>query len=149
MSMSESILDVSRDSFFEVLKPILEREYPVETSQTAFGVFGYGSEVLRLDDTYSADHHWGLRINALMPDYLFRGHHDEIMETVEKNLPEKPIADIRYARGSLALGLSLVSLEGYLGRTIGIAEPPETFEQWLAIPEEDIIHVINGEIWHR
>ena len=54
--MTETILDVSRDFFFDVLKPILERKFPLETSQTAFGVFGYGSEVLQLDDEYSSDH---------------------------------------------------------------------------------------------
>ncbi|MCO6453270.1 MAG: DUF4037 domain-containing protein [Caldilineales bacterium] len=145
--MSESIIDVSRDFFFEVLKPILESEYPVETSQTAFGVFGYGSEVLRLDDTYSSDHHWGLRINALMPDYLYRGHHDEILATVERKLPKSFRGHSLREGLSGGAGLSLVSLEGYLSRTIGIAEPPETFEQWLSIPEEDIVHVINGEIW--
>ena len=57
--MRESIIDVSRNFFFEVVKPILERNFPEETAQTTFGVFGYGSEVLRLDDEYSADHHWG------------------------------------------------------------------------------------------
>ena len=48
--MRESIIDVSRNFFFEVVKPILERNFPEETAQTTFGVFGYGSEVLRLDD---------------------------------------------------------------------------------------------------
>jgi hypothetical protein len=48
--VTESIIEVSRDFFFEVLEPILEREFPLETSQTAFGVFGYGSEVLQFDE---------------------------------------------------------------------------------------------------
>lgn len=59
--MTKTIIDVSRDFFHEIIKPILEREFPSETKQTAFGVFGYGSEVLKLDDEYSSDHHWGLR----------------------------------------------------------------------------------------
>ncbi len=33
----------------------------------AFGVWGLGSEALKLDDEYSRDHHWGLRIDAIMP----------------------------------------------------------------------------------
>ena len=53
-----SIIDVSRSFFFEVVKPILERNFPEETAQTTFGVFGYGSEVLwglgqQLDPTRS------------------------------------------------------------------------------------------------
>ena len=145
--MTESIVDVSRDFFFEILLPILQAEYPTETSQTAFGAFGYGSEVLRLDDDYSSDHHWGLRINALMPEYLYKGHHEEILQNVASHLPDS------YRGHSLQEGyvgvkaLSLMSLERFLRQTIGIDYPPKTYEEWLNLPEEDIVHVINGEIW--
>ncbi|HMR65972.1 MAG TPA: DUF4037 domain-containing protein, partial [Anaerolineae bacterium] len=30
----------------------------------------------------------------------------------------------------------------------GLDHPPQTYEEWLRIPEEDIIHLVNGEIWH-
>jgi hypothetical protein len=143
----ETLIDVSRAFFFDVLKPILEREFPLETSQTAFGVFGYGSEVLQLDDEYSGDHHWGLRINALMPDYLFEGRQDEILHVVDANLPATYRGFSLQEGLSGGKGLSLVSLEAYLRSTIGAAQPPETYEEWLRIPEEDIVHVVNGEIW--
>ena len=146
--MSETIIDVSRDFFHEIMKPILEQEFPDETSQTAFGVFGYGSEVLKLDDEYSSDHHWGLRINALLPDFLFDLRRDRILDVVETNLPAT------YRGHSLRQGftggraLAIDSLEGFLKRTIGIDYPPETYEEWLQVPEEDIIHIITGEIWY-
>ncbi len=146
--MTESIIDVSRDFFNEILKPILEREFPEETAQTAFGVFGYGSEVLELDDEYSSDHHWGLRINALMPDYLFNSHREEILRVVDANLPETYRGHSLREGFSGGKGLSIASLEGYLKRTIGTVNPPKTYRDWLNIPEEDIIHLINGEIWH-
>ena len=146
--MSESIVDVSRDFFFEVLLPILQREYPTEASQTAFGVFGYGSEVLRLDDEYSSDHHWGLRINALMPEYLFKGRQKEILGVVDSNLPDSYRGHSLQKGYTVGKGLSLMSLERFLTQTIGIDYPPETYEEWLSLPEEDIVHVINGEIWY-
>ena len=46
----------SRGFFLEVVRPILEREFPEETAQTAFGLFGYGSEALKLDDELTR--HW-------------------------------------------------------------------------------------------
>jgi hypothetical protein len=46
------------------------------------------------------------------------------------------------------IGVTPESLEGFLSRTIGITFEPKTFEDWLKIPEEDIIHVINGQVWH-
>ncbi|RME42173.1 MAG: DUF4037 domain-containing protein [Chloroflexi bacterium] len=146
--MTQSIVDVSREFFFEILLPILEREFPAETAQTAFGVFGYGSEVLRLDDAYSSDHHWGLRINAVMPDALYRQKRDEILATVDASLPETYRGHpLREGLGP-GKGLSLMSLEGFLRQTIGIDHVPQNYEEWLNAPEEDIIHVINGEIWH-
>ena len=78
--MSETIIDISRDFFNQIIKPVLVEHFPKETAQTAFGVFGYGSEVLKLDDEYSRDHHWGLRIDALMPEQVFEDKREAIMQ---------------------------------------------------------------------
>ncbi len=145
--MSESIIDVSRQFFFEVLEPILERHFPEETRRTTFGVFGYGSEVLRLDDEYSADHHWGIRINALMPEEMFQQRNAEILRVVEREMPSTFRGHNLREGLSGGKGLSLTSLEGYLRRTIGLTTVPETYAEWLSVPEEDIMHIINGEIW--
>lgn len=146
--MSESIIDVSRDFFNEVVQPILEREFPTETAQTAFGVFGYGSEVLRLDDTYSTDHHWGLRINALVPEEIFKARNEAVQQTVSAHLPATWRGHSLREGLSGGRGLSLTSLEAYLTRTIGIDHPPRTYQEWLSIPEEDMAHVVEGEVWY-
>lgn len=145
--MSESIIDVSRDFFNEIVKPILEREFPGELAQMAFGVFGYGSEALRLDDEYSRDHHWGLRINALMPEALFQKHHTAILDAVRANLPST-YRGHALREGYTGTGLELDSLEGFLGRTVGLTHAPQTYAEWLSIPEEDITHIVNGEVWY-
>ena len=145
--MSESIVDVSRGFFYEVLKPILESSFPAATAQTTFGVFGYGSEVLRLDDEHSADHHWGIRINALMPEALFAEQAAGILRVVERELPASYRGHNLRAGYSSGKGLSLTSLEGYLQRTVGLTRAPESYLEWLNVPEEDITHIINGEIW--
>jgi hypothetical protein len=148
MSASESIIDISRAFFDEVVRPVLEREFPAEMAQMVFGVFGYGSEVLRLDDAYSRDHHWGLRINGLMPAELFQARAEPIMQALIAQLP----ATFRgyalregYTKWS---GLELSSLEQHLRQTIGIDHPPRSYAEWLNIPEEDITHVVGGEVWH-
>ena len=87
--MTKSIIDISHAFFDEILGPILQDKFPAETAQIAFGVFGYGSEVLQLDDAYSSDHHWGLRVNALVPETLFEARGKEILTAVEANLPER------------------------------------------------------------
>jgi hypothetical protein len=145
--MPESIVDVSRQFFVEILLPILRRDFPLETSQTAFGVFGYGSEVMGLDDDYSSDHHWGIRINAVMPDALFQARGAEIVQAVIPQVPELFHGFTVRSGFSGGTGLSVTGLEGYLKTTIGIDHAPQTYAEWLGAPEEDIIHVINGQIW--
>ena len=147
-SQPESIIAVSRDFFHQVVKPILEEHFPEETAQTAFGVFGYGSDALGLDDELSRDHHWGLRIDALMPEAIFQEKRDAILETVQAHLPDS-YRGYSLRKGHVAgVGLAPDSLPAFLSRTIGLERPPRTLEEWLSIPEEDIVHVINGEVWH-
>lgn len=143
-----SIIDISRTFFHEIVLPILQEHFPHETAQTAFGVFGYGSEALRLDDELSRDHHWGLRIDALMPEEVFRQRRGEMMRVLSSQLPTSYLGQ-SLREGHLAgAGLAPDSLPAFLLRTVGIDRAPVTAEEWLAIPEEDIIHVVNGEVWH-
>ena len=146
--MTESIVDISRDFFKEIVLPIFEREFPDAAAQTAFGLFGYGSDVLRMDDEFSRDHNWGIRINALMPDAMFSARSGEILQRVSTEIPSVWRGHELQRGFANTFGLELGSLEGHLLRTIGIARPPQNNLEWLAIPEEDITHIVGGEVWH-
>ena len=145
--MSASIIDSSRDFFEQVVKPILQSHFPVETARTAFGVFGYGSEALRLDDEYSRDHHWGLRIDALMPADVFENKRAEIMAALKAHLPDSFQGHSLREAHLAGAGLAPDNLQAFLIRTIGIDHAPRNYIEWLKIPEEDIIHITNGEVW--
>ena len=147
--MSNTIIDTSREFFLDIVLPILQDKFPKETSSTAFGAFGLGSEVYGMDDNYSRDHHFGLRINALIPDDIFQKKSKIISETVASNLPDTYKGESLAATISNAgTALALDSFEAYLNRMIGIDHFPKSELEWLSIPEEDIIHIINGELWH-
>jgi hypothetical protein len=146
--MGESITDTSRTFFTEVVKPILEKHFPEITAATAFGLYGYGSEALGLDDEYSRDHHWGVRIDALLPESVTAETQREIFATVSSHLPETYRGHSLFAAYQEGAGLALDTLPGFLQRTIGLRRAPITDVEWLHIPEEDITHVINGEVWH-
>lgn len=145
--MPDSILDVSRDFFHEIVQPILQRDFPNETAQMTVGIFGYGSEVMRLDDEYSQDHHWGLRVNALLPKAIFEARHSAIEETVSAALPSHWRGHALREGYTQTKGISLSGLEDHFINTIGIAHPPRDNAEWLSIPEEDIAHIVAGEIW--
>jgi hypothetical protein len=143
-----SILAVSRDFFTEIVQPILEREFPHETAQAAFGLFGLGSEALGLDDELSRDHHWGVRIDGLLPDTVPPERRNEIQQTVRANLPSS-YRGHSLREGHLAgAGLTLDTLPAFLARTVGLDYVPASYTDWLQVTDEDVIHVINGEVWH-
>ena len=80
--MSESIVDVSHRFYDEIVAPILAEYFPDELAVAAIGVFGHGSEALRLDDEFSSDHHWGLRIDALFPHEIYVARGAEMRDKV-------------------------------------------------------------------
>ncbi|MES2539339.1 MAG: DUF4037 domain-containing protein, partial [Pseudomonadota bacterium] len=45
-------------------------------------------------------------------------------------------------------GVALASLEHHLRSTIGLDHPPAMHAEWLSIPEEDVMHIVAGEVWH-
>jgi uncharacterized protein DUF4037 len=146
--MSASILDVSRDFFAEVVRPILERAFPEETALGGFGLFGLGSEAFGMDDALSRDHHWGVRIDGLLPDTVPLARREAMLQAVRTNLPAT-YRGYSLREGHLTgAGLTLDSLPAFLRRSIGLDDIPRTHVEWLQIPEEDILHVINGEVWH-
>jgi Domain of unknown function (DUF4037) len=143
-----SIIGESHAFWDEVVHPLLAERFPSETAQMAAGVFGYGSEVLGLDDAYSTDHHFGLRVNVLLPEavMMFRG--TNIEDALADGLPQVWRGRELREGYTRTKGVALGSLEQHLRSTIGLDHPPNTCSEWLAIPEEDIAHVIAGTVWH-
>ena len=133
--MSESIVDVSHRFFEQLVRPILAEHFPAELAVAAMGVFGYGSEALRLDDEYSSDHHWGLRIDVLLPHDVFVARGAEMSARVSALLPHD-FEGHSLREGHVAgAGLAPESLRDFLLRTIGIDHAPASHAEWLAIPE--------------
>src|SRR5438067_13755254 len=85
--MRDSIVNVSRELFQQVVLPALARELPEETAQAAFGLFGYGSEAYGFDDELSRDHHWGLRIDGLLHEPVFRTRGEAMQRVAREALP--------------------------------------------------------------
>lgn len=148
MAEKPSIIDDSRAFWAEVVHPLLMTHFPQETAQMAAGFFGYGSEVLRLDDDYSTDHHFGLRVNILLPGALMRARGEAIEDGLAAHLPQQWRGQELREGYTRTKGVALASLEHHLRSTIGLEHPPQSLTEWLNIPEEDITHIVAGEVWH-
>jgi len=146
--MPEGIISISRRFFESEVLPILESKFPDLAEQSAIGFFGYGSECLEMDDEFSRDHHFGIRVNMLVPEDTSSDQIDQMLEILSSELPET-FEGISLRSGHVkGAGVSPESLETFLTRMLGYPRAPETHQEWLNIPEVDIIHVINGEVWH-
>lgn len=148
MAEKGSIIGESRAFFEEIVRPLLAKRFPAETAMMAAGFFGYGSEVLGLDDGFSTDHHFGLRVNALLPQAVIDARGAVIEDTLAAELPQTWRGRSLREGYTRTKGVALASLEHHLLSTIGLDHPPQTHTEWLAIPEEDITHVVAGEVWH-
>lgn len=146
--MKRSIIDDSRDFWAEIVLPLLQSHFPDETQHMAAGFFGYGSEVLRLDDQYSTDHHFGLRVNILLPEAIKIARGAAIEDGLAAGLPHQWRGRELREGYTRTKGVELASLEHHLRSTIGLDHPPQTLTEWLKIPEEDITHIVAGEVWH-
>lgn len=148
MADKRSIIDESHDFWSEIVLPVLQTHFPTQLAQMAVGFFGYGSEVLRLDDQYSTDHHFGLRINILLPEDLMQSTGGAIEDVLAAHLPQiwrgRELRE-GYTRTKC---VALASLDHHLHSTIGLNHAPISLTDWLQIPEEDITHIVAGEVWH-
>jgi hypothetical protein len=141
-------MDLGRAFFQEVVRPAMEKVCPQLLDRAACGRFGLGSECLGLDDAISQDHHWGPRVDIMLPEKVFQQDAQELMAKVASEFP-KDFRGYKLESGHVGgAGLSPEGMDSFLMRSVGRTTAPQTNQDWLDIPEEDIIHVINGEVWH-
>jgi hypothetical protein len=101
-----------------------------------------------MDDEISRDHHWGPSVDVLLPEAVLRDVDTTVWRNVATALPLE-FHGFHLEAGPVGIGgLNLESRESFLGRTIGRTTSPATYSDWLELPEEDIVHVTNGEVWH-
>jgi hypothetical protein len=141
-------LGLGRDFFNEIVKPAMEKVCPELLDQAACGRFGFGSECMGLDDEISRDHHWGPRVDVMLPEKVFQQGAQELMGKIAQSFPEA-FRGYKLEAGHVGgAGLAPEGMDSFLMRSVGRTTLPQTDKDWLDIPEEDIIHIINGEVWH-
>ncbi len=147
MSATESIRDISRDYAESVVIPFLADRFPGVLSRATVGFLGHGSDVLGLDDALSRDHHFGVRVDLLLDESDRMDAGEAIARGIAGIAPPTwrgvPMRIGHVGRS----GCSVDSRRNFLRRTIGLERAPESFEEWLSVPEEDVIHVVSGQVW--
>jgi hypothetical protein len=145
-------LDLSRLSYTEVVRPLLDTEFPDLAHSAA--LIGRGSEVLGFDSPRSADHDWGPRLQIFLAD-------DDadraglVSDMLAASLPADfrgyptafPAADS--APRSSAHWVTVAGLRSWLTGTLGFDPAAEiSLLDWLSVPTQVLAEVTGGAVFH-
>ena len=139
-------LELAR-AFYKVCRPTLNEAMPNLLDKAAVGLVGEGSECFGCDDEISRDHDFGPAFCLWLPqEYLRDGlaqveaafallpRHFDGMES--RLVPERRLGRV----GPLPV-------EGFYAVFTGLPHPPQTWRDWLRIPEHQIAACTNGEVF--
>ena len=120
---------------------------PAAAARVAAGLVGEGSECFGFDDELSRDHDWGPTVCL----WLEREDHAALagpLGALLAALPER-FEDVALRRpGPEAEGRSgVLEIGAFYRRFTGLERPPESFEEWLTIPEHALAACCNGRVF--
>jgi hypothetical protein len=144
-------LQLAREFYVEVVRPVLRAEYPGLSYSAA--LIGWGSEVLGFDSERSTDHNWGPRLQVFLPDEAVPPG-DEITAMLAERLPaefrgyptafpltEDPDADPHHR-------VQVVSLATWTEHQVGFGPSHEPeLPDWRAIPTQRLAEITGGAVF--
>jgi Domain of unknown function (DUF4037) len=146
-------LDLAGAFFAEVVRPLLDEEFP--RLPYAAALLGPGSEVLGYDSARSTDHDWGPRLQLFLAAGDADRHAAEITAMLARRLPatfrgyptafpvtREPDGPARHRIEVAGLGAWLTGLLGFDPRR------PITVPDWLAASTQRLAEVTSGRVFH-
>jgi hypothetical protein len=147
-------LELARHFYLEVVKPLLDQEFPGLPYTAA--LIGPGSEVLGFDSVRSTDHNWGPRLQVFLADEDASRTAERVTQVLAARLPAEfggyPTA---FAAASGAEDepashwVTAAGLRQWLTGALGF-DPTADLQllDWLATPTEVLAEVTGGKVFH-
>lgn len=138
-------IDLTRE-FYESCRQELYERMPEVMRSACIGLCGEGSECFVCDDETSRDHDFGAAFCLWLPADILARHGQSIMDTL-LGLPKtfrgvcSAFGDPRNARRGPQ------AIEDFFRFFTGLDRPPQTWREWLSIPEFQLAAATNGEIF--
>lgn len=156
-------LVLNRNFFFDVIKPLMDEHFP--KLKYAAGMIANGSDVLGYDDPTSMDHNWGPRMRIVLSESDFPKFNQMLDKMFAQNLPPTyhgfPTNYTPESNGYLKQQMKkkdkgpinhlirIYPLEGFFKYFIGISPKKRmAVEDWLVIPQQSLLEVTAGEVYH-
>lgn len=154
-------LDLSERFYREVVSPLIATALPQLVSRCAAGLIGFGSDVLGHDDEQSRDHEWGARCILWLAPEDYAAYADVLESMLDQQVPSTfygfparfrrhpigyfvPAGDEQ--RGVHHVGLTTV--QRFLQFNPGMQGEQLEPLDWLCIPEQKLLEVTRGRIFH-
>jgi len=147
--------------FVEVVRPILEAEFPDLRYSAA--LIGYGSDVLGFDTPRSTDHEWGPRLLLFVSDEEHAARAGAIHATFSRRLPPAFLGFLTHFAPPGPDGARVpapntgepiahkieVHPPGILKSWLGVDPFGEiTAVEWLLMPQQRLLEVTAGRVYH-
>ena len=140
-------LELAKAYYEEYGRPMIREKFPDYEGRIAVGLAGEGSECFGYDDEISRDHDFEAGFCLWITEQdgeaigfpLFRAY---------GKLPDEYMG-IRKEKTSLFGGnrRGVMEISEFYSRMIGCPGVPESWEQWLAIPEYALAQAVNGQVF--
>jgi hypothetical protein len=152
-------LDLSREYYFECIKPIIQDKLPELEGEYAAALIGYGSDVIGNDDEISRDHEWGPRCHIFLSEEMQKKYASKLDRILDEKIPfEFQGFPTRFTFTEYWGSIPSKSNTGYhhvvittprrfLELTIGIPGVPESDIDWLAVSEQRLLEFTAGEVF--
>lgn len=140
-------IEESENFFVEYGRKYFEEKFPHLFMRLAFGLAGHGSECFGFDDDISRDHDFSSGFAVWITD-----EDDEkygfLLERAYNNLISEHLS--RSSCKSSMLGeteTGVCKISSFYRRHIGLPRAPETWQEWMHIPEYAFAEALNGKVF--
>lgn len=139
-------LKLARD-LWQAVSPLMYAKAPGILDRAAIGLVGEGSECLDCDDELSRDHDFGPAFCLWLPEAVLSSRRPEV-EALMALLPDQFGGyAVRMSPATRAGRVGPLSIEQFYAGFIGLPRAPETWREWLGIPETSLAVATNGEVF--
>ncbi len=157
-------LRLNRIFYFDTVRPLINQHFPGLVHSAA--LVGYGSDVLGYDTLTSTDHNWGPRLQLFLSPQDHASLATQLHDMFSTNLPptvegysthftQPDLADSStqrmqpYTGGPIEHLIKISTVDQFFTSSLGIAlDTPLTAYDWLALPEQKLLEVTAGEVFH-
>lgn len=161
-------LELSELFYFEVVKKLIEQNFPTLRNNYAAGLIGYGSDVLGNDDVLSTDHEWGPRCHIWLKTEDYNCFADKMDKMLQDQLPMiyceyKTRFVFNEEFGALVTTnekensfhhVAITTVERHLELQFGLSRRGSNANkyylsdiEWLCIPEQKLLELTRGKIF--